>query len=81
MQKLIFILKVAVILTVILSGCTTSHLHYSGTYRITYLEGDTSTFRNVQGKYLIPAKGLKNGSKIRLMRTGNKAKANVIRIK
>lgn len=81
MQKLIFILKLAVILTVILSGCTTSHLHYSGTYRITLLEGDTSTFRNVQGKYLIPSKGLKNGSKIRLMRTGNKAKANVIRIK
>lgn len=81
MQKLIFILKLSLILSVILWGCTTSHLHYSGTYRITLLEGDTASFRNVQGKYLIPAKGLKNGSKVRLMRTGNKAKANVIRIK
>lgn len=53
-------------------SCTSSHLHYSGMYRITSIQADTVTFKGIRGKYTIPTKGLKTGQRIYLKRVFKK---------
>ena len=64
-----------------MSACKSSHLHYSGNYTITSLEGNVATFKEVKGKYSLPTKGLKIGHKIPLKRTYQKDKENVFLVK
>lgn len=60
-----------------MNACSSSHLHYSGTYKITSIEGNVVTFKGVNGKYSIPKEGLTIGQKIPLKRTYQKEKTNV----
>lgn len=79
-RNLIKLIMIGIVILMMFS-CTSSHLHYSGNYRIDSLEGDTVTFKGVRGRYSIPNEGLKNGQRIYLKRTYQREKVNVYPVK
>ena len=75
MNKLIFLIKVSLIVGYILCGCSPMR---SGFYTVKEVRGsNTVVLREVQGDWHIPSDTLKVGDKVYLTRTKKTEKINV----
>ena len=75
MNKLIDLVKIALILTVILCGCAEMHTGY---YKVESVRNNnTVTFKGIKGDYHFPNDSIKVGDKVFLQRVLKYEKANV----
>ncbi len=77
-MKQFFPLLVALIF--VMASCS-PYLNKTGNYKIETITGDTATFYNLKGVYLLPGKGLYPDTTILIKSTAVFKKANVFLIK
>ena len=80
-QRIIFQVILVAILAAILCSCSNTHLHRTNYYRVRAIDNENCYYLDrVKGKYRLPDNKAKVGDKIKLQRTFDSTKANIVRI-